>query len=81
LRRAGGEVITMKISLPESLKAFVDAQVEQWGYVSSSDYVCELIHKEHERDQLRKLLLDGANSGPGVKADADFFKRLRKPSG
>lgn len=37
--------------------------------------------KEQERAQLRKLLLDGANSGPGVKADEALFKRLRKRAG
>jgi len=72
---------TMNISLPDSLKAFVDEQVEQRGYGTSSEYVRELIRKEQERAQLRKLLLDGASSGPGVRADEAFFKRLRKRAG
>jgi antitoxin ParD1/3/4 len=69
---------TMNISLPDSLKAFVDEQVELRGFGTSSEYVGELIRKEQERAQLRRLLLDAAASGPGVKADEAFFKRLRK---
>ena len=72
---------TMNISLPDSMKAFVDEQVEQRGYGSSSEYLRELIRKEQERAQLRQLLLDGHNSGPGVRADEAFFKRLRKRAG
>jgi antitoxin ParD1/3/4 len=60
------------------LKAFVDEQVARRGYGTSSEYVRELIRKEQERAPLRKLLLDGAISGPGVNADEAFFERLRK---
>ena len=34
---------TMNISLPDALNAFVDEQVSQRGYGSSSEYVRELI--------------------------------------
>ena len=36
---------TMNISLPEGLKDFVDEQVNQRGYGTSSEYVRELIRK------------------------------------
>jgi putative addiction module CopG family antidote len=36
---------TMNISLPDSLKAFVDEQVSQRGYGTSSEYVRELIRR------------------------------------
>jgi antitoxin ParD1/3/4 len=67
---------TMNISLPGPLKEFVDEQVKR-GYGTSSEYVRELIRRDHDRLQLRGLLLDGAASPKGVPADKQYFKRLR----
>ena len=69
---------TMNISLPESLKAFVDEQVEQRGYGTSSEYVRELIRKDQDRMQLKGLLLTGAASAPAAEADGAYFEGLRQ---
>lgn len=69
---------TMNISLPDSLKAFVDDQVSQRGYGTSSEYVRELIRKDQERQQLRALLLAGAASVPIPAADTGYFDDLRE---
>jgi len=69
---------TMNISLPDALKSFVDEQVTQGGYGTSSEYVRELIRKDQDRLQLRRLLLAGAASRPAAPADADYFEGLRK---
>ena len=69
---------TMNISLPDSLRAFVDEQVHARGYSTSSEYVRELIRKDQERQQLRGLLADGAASPPVGIADADYFATLHK---
>ena len=68
---------TMNISLPESLKTFVDQQVRSRAYSSSSEYVRELIRKDQDRQRLRGLLLEGAASPPAVIADSDYFGQLR----
>ena len=68
---------TMNISLPDALKAFVDEQVSQRGYGTSSEYVRELIRKEQDRLHVRELLLAGAGSAPGAPADAGYFDGLR----
>lgn len=68
---------TMNISLPDALKAFVDEQVSQRGYGTSSEYIRELIRKDQDRQQLRKLLLAGAASAPAAPADASYFEGLR----
>jgi antitoxin ParD1/3/4 len=47
---------TMNISLPEALKSFVDEQVSQRGFGTSSEYVRELIRKDQDRRQLHSLL-------------------------
>lgn len=67
----------MNISLPETLKTFVDEQVSQRGYGTSSEYVRELIRKDQDRQQLRSLLLAGAASPPAGAADAAYFTGLR----
>ena len=68
---------TMNISLPDTLKDFVDEQVTGRGYGSSSEYVRELIRKDQDRQKLRGLLLEGANSPPGAEADKAYFAGLR----
>ncbi len=68
---------TMNISLPDSLKSFVDEQVSQRGYGTSSEYVRELIRKDQDRLKLRELLLAGAASPSGAPADATYFESLR----
>jgi antitoxin ParD1/3/4 len=68
---------TMNISLPETLKAFVDEQVVGRGYGTSSEYVRELIRKDRDRQALRALLVEGAASAPGAPADAHYFENLR----
>lgn len=68
---------TMNISLPDSLKAFVDEQVSQRGYGTSSEYVRELIRKDHDRLHLRGLLLAGVASAPAAPADEAYFEGLR----
>ena len=68
---------TMNISLPEPLKLFVDEQVDQRGYGTSSEYVRELIRKDQQRQQLRSLLLAGAASEPASVANRSYFDALR----
>jgi antitoxin ParD1/3/4 len=68
---------TMNISLPEGLKHFVDEQVAERGYGTSSEYVRELIRRDRERLQLRGKLLDGAASRPATRADRAYFQGLR----
>ena len=67
----------MNISLPESLKSFVDEQVSGRGYGTSSEYVRELIRRDQDRQHLRNMLLDGAASPPGAVADTAYFDQLR----
>lgn len=68
---------TMNISLPDALKSFVDEQVSQRGYGTSSEYVRELIRKDQDRQQLRELLLAGAASAPAAAVDGAYFEGLR----
>ncbi len=68
---------TMNISLPETLKTFVDEQVASGGYGTSSEYMRALIRRDQDREHLRGLLLDGAASAPTTAADGAYFDGLR----
>ena len=68
---------TMNVSLPEELKTFVDAQVDEGSYGSTSEYVRDLIRRDHDRRQLREALLKGARSPVTANADAAYFASLR----
>lgn len=67
----------MNISLPDSLKTFVEEQVASGGYSTSSEYVRELIRKEQDRSRLRSMLLEGATAAPAVEVDKGYFGQLR----
>jgi len=67
----------MNVSLPEELRAFVDEQVGEGRYGSTSEYVRDLIRRDQDRQRLRTLLLAGATSDLGPVADADLFSQLR----
>ena len=70
---------TMNISLPETLKSFVDSQVNEGDYGSSSEYVRELLRKEKDRVHLRRLILDGMESELiDEPMDSSYFDMMRK---
>lgn len=68
---------TMNISLPESLRAFVEDQIAQRRYGTTSEYVRDLIRRDQDRQRLHDLLLTGADSEPGPVADDRYFDDLR----
>jgi antitoxin ParD1/3/4 len=69
---------TMNISLPDTMRSFVDEQVSTRGYGTSSEYIRELIRRDQDRQHLRELLLEGAASAPTAPVDAGYFEGLRK---
>jgi antitoxin ParD1/3/4 len=68
---------TMNVSLPEALRAFVEEQVAQRRYGTTSEYIRDLIRRDQERQHLRDLLLAGAASEPGPVAGREYFDDLR----
>lgn len=69
---------TISVYLSPDLRAFVNEQVASQGYGTSGDYVRELIRRDRDRATLRNLLLAGAASEPTGRADAAWFRRLRR---
>ena len=68
---------TMNVSLPDELKSFVDSQVNLGHYGSPSEYVRDLIRRDHDRRRLRAALLEGGRTPLAGTADAAYFESLR----
>ena len=69
---------TVTISLPDSLKAFIDSQIATKGYGNVSEYFRSLLRDAQAREQdarLEAMLLEGLAS-KRIPLDADFRKRL-----
>ena len=70
---------SMNISLPEPLKQFVDGQIAQGRYSSTSEYMRELIRADEKlkaEEQLEAKLLEGLNS-PESELVAGDWKAIR----
>jgi antitoxin ParD1/3/4 len=68
----------MNISLPDSLKAFVDQQAEKRGHGSSSEYIRELIRKEQDSQHMRMLLPKGTMSPVVGLMNKEWIDSLRR---
>jgi antitoxin ParD1/3/4 len=69
---------TLTISLPDSLKAFIDAQLATKGYGNVSEYVRSLLRDaqaKEEEARLEALLLEGLAS-KHLPLDAEFLKGI-----
>ena len=72
---------TMNISLPEQMKSWVEECVQSGRYANSSDYVRDLIRKDHMKlEELRMALIEGENSGPAIGLDIEAFIADKKKS-
>lgn len=76
---------TMNVSLPDAMKAWVEAQVKSGHYSNASDYVRDLIRRDQEyrdkRETLIKELIAGENSGVSERDIQDIWKDVKKRHG
>lgn len=72
---------TVNISLPDSMKAFVEEKVVEGGYNTTSEYFRALVREAQDRKaktRLEVLLLEGLHSGeatPMTEQDWDEVRR------
>ncbi len=77
---------TMNISLPDSMKSFIDERLSKDGYGTVSEYVRELIRadqKRREEEKLEALLLQRLQGDSEFEFDiadvrTELAKRLSK---
>jgi len=75
-RRYDVDMTTMNISLTDDLKDFVERQVAERSFTSSSEYVRSVLRHARDAQALRDKLLQGSQ-GPWYPADHAYFDQLR----
>ena len=69
-------VKSMNISLPDSMRSYVEEQVATGGYSTVSEYFRELVRSDQKRkanERLETLLLEGLDSGTATPmSDRDW---------
>jgi antitoxin ParD1/3/4 len=71
---------SLNISLPQSLKDYVEDQVSSGGYSTPSEYLRELLRqdqKQRAEQKLEALLLEGLNSGDPIEITPEYWERKR----
>ncbi len=72
---------SLNISLPEALRAYVEEQVENGGYGTTSEYLRELIRQDQQRKaqaRLETLLLQGLASGDAAPMTEEDWLQIRQ---
>jgi antitoxin ParD1/3/4 len=71
---------SMNISLPDSMRQFVEVQVSKGGYRTISEYFRELVRGDKKRqaqEQLEQLLIAGLNSGEATPMTEQDWTEIR----
>lgn len=72
---------SINISLPDSMRVYVEQQVASGGYTSASEYFRELVHQDQKRkanEQIETLLLEGLNSGTATEMTTQDWQDVRQ---
>ncbi len=70
---------TLNISMPASMREWINAQIEAGEYANASDYLRDLIrHDQRERDRVRMALIEGELSGPSDRSIADIRRQSKR---
>lgn len=71
---------SLNISLPQSLKDYVEHQVVEGGYSTPGEYLRELLRQDQTRRaelKLESLLLEGLNSGQPIEVTPEYWEKKR----
>ena len=72
-------VATLNVSLPDAMRAWIDAQIEAGEYANASDYIRDLIrHDQRQRDALRLALIEGEKSGRSTRSVTDIARQTKR---
>lgn len=72
---------TVTISLPDSLKKFVDKELSRKGYGNVSEYFRSLLREakeQNENKRIETMLLKGLASGKPKKLNQKFWQDLQE---
>jgi len=76
---------TMTVSLPDPMKDWIEAQIQQGDYASVSDYVRDLVRRDRDRreqeltmDELRQKLAASKESGISTRTVEEIFAEAQE---
>jgi antitoxin ParD1/3/4 len=72
---------SINISLPDSLRDWVERQVEEKGYGTASEYVGDVLRREQEaaaRMRVDARLTEAINSGDSMPMTRQDWQRIRR---
>ncbi|WP_155748744.1 type II toxin-antitoxin system ParD family antitoxin [Scytonema sp. UIC 10036] len=71
----------MNISLPDSMRVYVEEQVASGSYSSASEYFRELVRLDQKRkaqERLEGMLLESLRSGPATAMTPQDWEDIRQ---
>lgn len=71
----------MNISLPPTLKEWVEDQVNRRGFGTASEYIRQVLRDEQERQVRQRIdtaLIEGIDSGPSTAMTAKDWNDVRQ---
>lgn len=72
---------SMNISLPDTMRTYIEEQVASGGYSTVSEYFRELVRQDQKRkaqERLEALLLEGLDSGSATPITAGDWEDIRQ---
>lgn len=72
---------TLTISLPDSLKEFIEREVHTKGYGNVSEYVRGLLREAQAKEadaRLEALLIEGLSTGEDIPLSPEFWSELKQ---
>jgi antitoxin ParD1/3/4 len=70
---------TLNISMPKTMREWIDAQIKAGEYANASDYIRDLIrHDQRQRDTLRLALIEGEKSGVSQRSATDIGRNAKR---
>ena len=72
---------TMNLTLPDSLKAFVESRMAERGYGSADDYVEALIREDQEKaehEEIEGKLLEALQGAPATPVTSETWEAMKR---
>jgi antitoxin ParD1/3/4 len=70
---------TLNISMPQTMREWIDSQIKAGEYANASDYIRDLIrHDQRQRDKLRLALIEGEKSGISKRSVTDISRNVKR---
>ncbi len=75
------DATSLNISLPQTLKEYVELQLKERGYSTASEYMRELIREDQRRramEKLEQLALEGLASGNPIEVTPEYWRKKHR---